>query len=81
MRKLGILTAKELQITEQYTVSQLLEALKSGQLTALEVTVAYCKRAAIAQQLVCDFVLGCLFCIEKIHEDSFCLIVVHSKLI
>lgn len=55
VRKSGILTAKELQITDHYTVPQLLEALREGQLTALEVTVAYCKRAAIAQQLVCGF--------------------------
>jgi len=47
-----ILTDKELEITEQYDVLGLLEQMKSGNLTAREVTTAFCKRAAIAQQLV-----------------------------
>lgn len=51
-RRSGILTSKELNITETYSVQTLLKALSSGELTALEVTVAFCKRAAIAQQLV-----------------------------
>lgn len=51
-RRSGILTAKEIQITEEYDVQQLLKALAAGKLTALEVTVSFCKRAAIAQQLV-----------------------------
>lgn len=51
-RRSGILTAEELRITEAYDVQQLLGALASGELTALDVTVAFCKRAAIAQQLV-----------------------------
>lgn len=51
-RKSGILTEKELDITEKYTVAQLLSKLKSGELSALDVTLAFSKRAAIAQQLV-----------------------------
>lgn len=51
-RRSGILTPEELQITEAYNVPDLLKALASGELTALDVTVAFCKRAAIAQQLV-----------------------------
>lgn len=51
-RRSGILTPKELDITEAYDVQRLLKALASGALTALEVTLAFCKRAAIAQQLV-----------------------------
>lgn len=51
-RKSGILSEKELDITEQNTVTQLLAKLASGELTSLEVTTAFCKRAAIAQQLV-----------------------------
>lgn len=51
-RRSGILTEKEIQITESHDVAQLLKALASGELSALEVTVAFCKRAAIAQQLV-----------------------------
>ncbi|KAJ5966381.1 hypothetical protein N7481_013095 [Penicillium waksmanii] len=52
VRKSGILTDRELEITENYTVSSLLSALANGQLTSAEVTLAYCKRAAVAQQLV-----------------------------
>ncbi|RHZ58030.1 hypothetical protein CDV55_100768 [Aspergillus turcosus] len=52
VRKSGILTERELQITEQYTVSGLLSALAEGKLSSLEVTLAFSKRAAVAQQLV-----------------------------
>lgn len=52
IRKSGVLTARELEITEQYNVSGLLSALAEGRLTSAEVTLAYCKRAAVAQQLV-----------------------------
>ncbi|KFA81111.1 hypothetical protein S40288_01006 [Stachybotrys chartarum IBT 40288] len=50
-RRSGILTEKELDITESYTVSTLLESLASGKLTSSEVTLAFSKRAAIAQQV------------------------------
>jgi amidase len=51
-RRSGILTEKELQITETFDVSTLLKKLAAGDLSALEVTVAFSKRAAIAQQVV-----------------------------
>ncbi|KAF9630308.1 general amidase-B [Lasiodiplodia theobromae] len=51
VRRCGIMTERELRITESFTVKSLLEALASGELTSLEVTIAYSKRAAIAQQL------------------------------
>ncbi|KAE8378023.1 amidase signature domain-containing protein [Aspergillus bertholletiae] len=51
-RESGIMTKHELQITEEYTVRELLAALADGSLTSVDVTMAYCKRAAIAQQLV-----------------------------
>lgn len=51
-RRSGLLTEKELNITEAHDVRSLLKALASDELTSLEVTVAFCKRAAIAQQLV-----------------------------
>lgn len=51
-RRSGILTEKELEITESYDVSGLLKRLSSGELTSSEVTLAFSKRAAIAQQLV-----------------------------
>ena len=52
IRESGIMTQHELQLTEEYTVSELLAALANGRLSSVEVTMAYCKRAAIAQQLV-----------------------------
>lgn len=51
-RRSGVLSEKEISITESYDVASLLRALASGQITAVEATVAFSKRAAIAQQLV-----------------------------
>ncbi|KAG5930229.1 hypothetical protein E4U42_002631 [Claviceps africana] len=47
----GILSQQEIEITEQYSAKQLLRRLSQGEVTALVVTTAFCKRAAIAQQL------------------------------
>ena len=52
IRKSGILTDRELEITEDYQVDDLIAALADGSLTSVEVTLAYSKRAALAQQLV-----------------------------
>ncbi|KAL1793520.1 hypothetical protein ACET3X_008502 [Alternaria dauci] len=51
-RKSGILDEKELDITEKFTVEELLQQLRMGVLSSLEVTIAFSKRAAIAQQLL-----------------------------
>lgn len=51
-KECGLLSARELEITEQYDAVDLLAAISTAKFTALEVTVAFCKRAAIAQQLV-----------------------------
>ena len=51
-RRSGILSEEELQITETYTAEELLQQLAAGGLSSLAVTTAFCKRAAIAQQLV-----------------------------
>lgn len=51
-RRSGILSKEELQITEIYTAEGLLQQLAAGGLSSLAVTTAFCKRAAIAQQLV-----------------------------
>ncbi|KAI9052723.1 hypothetical protein LZ554_002999 [Drepanopeziza brunnea f. sp. 'monogermtubi'] len=51
-RTCGILSEKEIEITENYSAVTLLEHLASGRFTSVEVTTAFCKRAAIAQQLV-----------------------------
>lgn len=52
VRQSGLLSAKELEITESFKASELIQQISSGTLTSEEVTVAFCKRAAIAQQLV-----------------------------
>lgn len=51
-RRSGIFDEIELDITESYTVSELLEKLASGAFTAVQVVTAFSKRAAVAQQLV-----------------------------
>ncbi|KAI0029809.1 general amidase [Vararia minispora EC-137] len=48
----GLLTTKELGITEMTDIELLLRKLASGELSSVEVTVAYYKRAIIAQQVV-----------------------------
>nr|XP_019003203.1 uncharacterized protein I203_04240 [Kwoniella mangroviensis CBS 8507]OCF66664.1 hypothetical protein I203_04240 [Kwoniella mangroviensis CBS 8507] len=47
----GVLSPLELEITQSLTVTQLLEAIKAGRYTALQVTEAFCHRATIAHQL------------------------------
>lgn len=51
MKKAGILSDREFSITEDHAVPDLLAKLASGELTSVEVTTAFSKRAAIAQQL------------------------------
>lgn len=51
-RRSGVLSEVELDLTENYTASQLLVKLASGEVSSLDVTAAFCKRAAIAQQVV-----------------------------
>ncbi|EYE94722.1 putative general amidase [Aspergillus ruber CBS 135680] len=50
-RACGLLTEQELHITEDYDATALLTELATGKITSVEVTRAFCKRAAIAQQL------------------------------
>ncbi|KAJ0415432.1 fatty-acid amide hydrolase [Aspergillus carlsbadensis] len=51
VRRSGILTDGELDITENHSAKDLLSKLACGELSSLEVTTAFCKRAAIANQL------------------------------
>ncbi|PWY94529.1 general amidase GmdB [Aspergillus sclerotioniger CBS 115572] len=51
VEKSGILTETELDLTENYDATQLLQKLATGKLSSVAVTTAFCKRAAIAQQL------------------------------
>jgi amidase len=51
-KKSGIMSADELSITESSAVD-LVKRMAAGNLTSVEVTTAFCKRAALAHQLVC----------------------------
>ncbi len=51
-RECGILSVDEIDITENYDATDLLKRLASSQVSATAVATAFCKRAAIAQQLV-----------------------------
>ncbi|KAI1264956.1 putative fatty-acid amide hydrolase [Xylariaceae sp. FL1019] len=48
----GLLTETEIEITSKYDATALLEKLKSRVWSVEQVTVAFCKRAAIAHQLI-----------------------------
>lgn len=48
----GLLTEKELAITDTTDVEKLLEQLATGELSSVEVTTAFYKRAIVAQQVV-----------------------------
>ncbi|KAE8155155.1 amidase signature domain-containing protein [Aspergillus avenaceus] len=50
-RESGILSPREIEITESTDATALLEQLSAGKYTSVEVATAFCKRAAIAQQL------------------------------
>jgi Asp-tRNAAsn/Glu-tRNAGln amidotransferase A subunit and related amidases len=52
-RQSGILSARQLEITEKYDATDLLAKIHCQELSAYEVTEAFCIRAAIAQQVVC----------------------------
>lgn len=52
VRRSGVLSDKELDITENYSAADLLQRLSGGEFRSVDVTTAFCKRAAIAQQLV-----------------------------
>jgi amidase len=51
-RRSGILTKKELDITENHDATDLVSKMAKGELKSVEVVTAFCKRAAIAQQCV-----------------------------
>lgn len=51
-RECGILSAREIEITEKYDATALVQELAVNRLKSVDVVTAFCKRAAIAQQLV-----------------------------
>ncbi|KAJ5924995.1 Amidase [Penicillium verhagenii] len=50
-RRCGILSPQQIEITENYDATDLLEMIHNQKLSAYEVTEAFCIRAAIAQQV------------------------------
>ncbi|KAE8444046.1 hypothetical protein EG329_000914 [Mollisiaceae sp. DMI_Dod_QoI] len=56
----GILTPLELSITENHDATSLAAAIRDQKYTSVQVTTAFCKRAAIAQQL-CNCLTEILF--------------------
>ncbi|OTA00037.1 fatty-acid amide hydrolase, putative [Trichoderma parareesei] len=48
----GLLSNIELEVTSQHDATSLLEGLRAGTWSVEQVTIAFCKRAAVAQQLV-----------------------------
>ena len=50
--KCGLLSARDLEITEVGKVAVLLSKIAAGAWTSVEVTTAFCKRAVIAHQVV-----------------------------
>lgn len=69
--KSGLLTTRELEITEKFTATQLTSKLALQELSSEEVVVAFIKRASLAHQLVRDIAFDsslvppCLFlCIQ-----------------
>lgn len=51
----GILNDREIDITEQYDATELVQKIVAKKFSSLEVALAFCKRAAIAGQLVNGF--------------------------
>ena len=51
-RRCGLLSENELFITEEHDATALVEKLAKRKLSSEEVVTAFCKRAAIAHQLV-----------------------------
>lgn len=68
----GILTLEELNITES-PATELVQDLASGKLSSVAVTTAFCKRAALAQQLVSRSFLVSVEClIADILQTNCC---------
>jgi amidase len=64
----GIFSADDIDITENYSAVALLEKMAQGHLTSTEVTTAFCKRAAVAQQLVEGFNSGLLLIVLTVSD-------------
>ena len=61
----GLLTSRELLISETTDVDEILAKLRSAEWTAVETTLAFYKRAVIAHQLVSE-----VFYVKPLHYHS-----------
>ncbi|KAF2793225.1 amidase, partial [Melanomma pulvis-pyrius CBS 109.77] len=61
-RTSGILTPRDLDLTDNHTASSLVAMMLAKEVSSYEVTLAFCKRAAIAQQ--------CVNCLTEIFFDE-----------
>ncbi|KAF2009649.1 amidase [Aaosphaeria arxii CBS 175.79] len=52
LKESNLLNAREQELTEKYDATALLDLLATKQVSSVEVVTAFCKRAAIAQQLI-----------------------------
>lgn len=68
-RSSGILSDEELKITETPSVTELVEAIASKKYSSEQVVRAFCRRAAIAQQLVCISAEGRLIADQLSHRN------------
>lgn len=55
LNEAGLLTDREIDITENNTASSITAKIASGKLSSYDVAAAFCKRAALVHQLVCRF--------------------------
>lgn len=55
LNEAGLLTDREINITENNTATSLTAKIASGKLSSYDVAAAFCKRAALVHQLVCRF--------------------------
>ena len=60
------LSEREIEITESHSATQLLDLLKTGMLSSVEVTAAFCRRATIAHQLVGELQMRSMDCCWKL---------------
>jgi amidase len=61
-RTCGLMTEEELAITEDHDATDLVHLMSTGELKSIDVTTAFCKRAAIAHQ--------CCNCLTEIFFDQ-----------
>ncbi|KAF1961122.1 amidase [Byssothecium circinans] len=61
-RTCGLLSPRELELTENYDATALVDLMRSRQATSVEVVTAFCKRAAVAQQ--------CVNCLTEVMFDE-----------